>query len=59
MRTEKRATPRRCNYNGAEMLVLWSSDHILPNEWTPEKCRAIEIAMGGGWLLMAVLAVIA
>ena len=58
MASKKRATPRSGNYNGVTQLVLWSSDHILADEWTPEKCRAIEIAMGGGWLLMALLAVV-
>ena len=59
MRKIKRETPHSCNYNGVSKLVLWSSDQIIPNEWTPEKCRAIEVAMGGGWLLMAILAVVA
>ena len=59
MQTIKRATPRRCNYNGVSKLVLWSSnDQSIPGVWTPEKCRAVEIGLGGGFALMAVLAAV-
>ena len=59
----KRATPRSCFYDGAKKLVLWSStDHsipAIPGIWTREKCFAIEISLGGGFALMALLAVVA
>ena len=31
----------------------------IAGAWTPAQRRAIEIGMGGGWLLLAVLAVVA
>ena len=60
---KKKAAPRSCNYGGANGATAHSRGktptNSIPAAWTPAQCRAIEIGMGGGWLLLALLAVVA
>jgi len=58
MATEKK-TRHSCNYTAPRLPIAMSSKPIVPEAWTDGKCRAIELAMGGGWLLMALVAVVA
>ena len=60
---KKKAARHRCNDNRANGAIAQSDGktpmHSIPAAWTSAQCRAIEIGMGGGWLLLAILAVVA
>lgn len=59
----KKETPRSGNCDGVNGATAQSRGETptssLSDGWTRAQCRAIEIGMGGGWLLLALLAVVA
>ena len=57
----EKATPRSCNYNGVNGATAHSCGETLSQSladgWTRAQCRAIEIGIGGGFVLLAALEV--
>ena len=61
--TDKKAARHSCNYNRANGATAQrrgkTPTNSIAGAWTPAQCRAIEIGMGGGFVLLAILAVVA
>ena len=57
----KKMTPRSGNYSGANGATAHSCGETLSQSladgWTRAQCRAIEIGIGGGFVLLAALEV--
>ena len=57
------AAPRSGNYGGAIGATAQRGGktpmNSIPATWTRAQCRAIEIGMEGGFVLLAILAVVA
>ena len=60
---EMKTARHRCNDNRAHGATAQCRGKAprdsIAGAWTSAQCRAIEIGLGGGWLLLAVLAVVA
>ena len=60
---EMKTARHRCNDNRAHGATAQCRGEAprdsIAGAWTTTQCRAIEIGLGGGWLLLAVLAVVA
>ena len=55
----KKMTPRRGDYDGAKCSGSGKPADSISAIWTRAQCRAIEIGVGGGFIALAILAVIA
>ena len=53
---EKKAVRGSCNYPRTKLSTPADSQ-MISNAWTRAQCHAIEISLGGGFLLLAILAV--
>ena len=57
----KKMTPRSGNYSGANGAIALRNGKTpkasLADGWTRAQCRAIEIGIGGGFVLLAALEV--
>lgn len=51
---DKKATRRGCHHDRAKR-PRHEDNEIVAAGWTRAQCRAIEIGLGGGFLLMAAL----
>ena len=48
---------RGCCSNRRARTSTSVDTQMIPNAWTRAQCRAIEISLGGGFLLLAILEV--
>lgn len=56
---EKGSARHSCHYDRANGVHSHEDTAIIPDRpWTKAECRAMEIALGGGFMVLAVLEVI-
>lgn len=57
MGDKKESARSRCSSSRAKGVHLHRDTDIVANGWTRAQCRAMAVAMGGGWLVLAALEV--
>ena len=55
MRHTNKVARSRCSSSRAELSTPADNQIVQQQAWTRIQCRAIEISLGGGFLLLAIL----